>query len=149
MDKPIMINKMIHEELEKMLNESFIMSDDRFKFKQRVLNSTFYNYDTFTTEFDTDITESDIIVSWTISFWLNQMGVENFVVDVEKVEGTFNMQMYDLHTDKMVQETPKNIQDFEWKFVIDNEKTMLMMGKSLYIRELDFDFKNKTCNVIF
>jgi len=147
MDKPIMINKMIHEELEKMLNESFIMSDDRFKFKQRVLNSSFYNYDAFTTEFDTDITESDIIVSWTISFWLNQMGIENFVVDVENVEGTFNMQMYDLHTDEIKQKIAKNIQDFEWKFVIND--VQLIKGSSLYITDLDFDFKNKTCTVTF
>jgi hypothetical protein len=149
MDKPVMITKMVQEEMGKLLNESYIMSDDRFKFKQRVTNSFFYNYSTFTTEFDTDIKESDMVVSWTISFWLNQMGIENFIIDVEKIEGTFTMEMYDLHTDELKQQTPKNIQDFEWKYVIDDDKAMLMMGKSLYIHELDFDFKTKTCTVTF
>ena len=141
------IDNIVNEEISKFLNESYIMTDDRFKFAQRINNSTFYNYESFTTEFDTDIVESDIVVNWTASFWLNQMGFENFIIDVTGVQGTFNLQMFDKHTDELKQDTPKNIQEYEWKFVI-NDAT-LEKGGALYISTLDFDFANKTCTVSF
>jgi hypothetical protein len=141
------INKIIKEETQKFLNESFIMNDDKFRFQQRLNNSVFNNYETFTSEFDTNITQSDIIVTWKVSFWLNQSGIENFIIDVEKVEGMFNIQMLDLHSDELKQETQKNIEEFEWKFVVDN--TELIKGGTLYISELQFDFKNKVCMVKF
>jgi hypothetical protein len=137
----------IVEEIEKFLNESYIMADDKFHFRQRLNNSSFFNYETFTTDFDTDVVQSDIIVTWKVSFWLNNMGIENLIIDVEKVEGTFMLQMYDKQTDELKQETPKNIEDFEWKFVVGDAS--LAKGGALYISELDFDFKNKTCSVQF
>lgn len=139
--------QIINEELNNSLNETFIMSDNKFTFKQRLNNSSFYNYSTFTTEFDSDILESDIVVSWKISFWLNDAGVQKFIVDVEKIEGTFLLQLLDLHSGEVKQETPKNIGEFDWKFKI-NEATLLLNG-SLYISELSFDFKTKTCSITF
>ena len=141
------IDKIITEEIQNFLSESQIMSDERFKFKQRLNNSSFINYDNFTNDFDSDIAGSDIVVTWSISFWVNQMGIENFIVDIEKLEGVFNLELFDKHTDEKKQETPKNISEFEWKFIIDN--AALIKGRSLYISALDFDFKNKTCNVTF
>jgi len=138
----------IFEEIQKFLNESYIMNDDRFHFKERLTNSSFYNYSAFTNEFDSEVTESDIVVNWGISFWLNDMGVENFIVDVESVEGTFLLKLFDKQNDEQKQETPKNINDFEWKFIIDNDAN-LQKGSSLYINGLSFDFKNKNCIVKF
>lgn len=139
--------KIIKEEIQNFLNEATIMSDDRFTFKQRLNNSYFLNYDSFTSEFDSDIAESDIIVTWKVSFWLNQFGIENLIIDVERVDGTFLLQMYDKHTDQLKQETPKNINEYEWKFIVGD--AVIVKGKSLYIQELQFDFKNKTCSVGF
>ena len=141
------LNTIIGEELKTFLNEGYVMTDDRFKFKQRLNNSRFYGYETFTTEFDTAITGSDIIVNWRVLFWLNEFGIENLIVDVESVEGTFLLEMHDLQSDELMQETPKNIRDFSWKFIVD--EVSITKGGSLYITELLFDFKNKTCRVLF
>lgn len=137
----------INEEIRKILNEGYVMSDDRFQFTQKLNNSTFYKYETFTTEFDVDIKESNIAVTWKVSFWLNQMGIENLIIDVEKVEGEFMLELYDKHTNELKQETTKNIQDFEWKFYIEDAN--LVKGGSLYIESLDFDFSKKICVVNF
>lgn len=140
-------NDIIKEEVQNLLNEGYIMSDDRFHFRQRLNNSMFYGYELFTNDYDTDVTESDIIVTWKVSFWLNNMGIENLIIDVEKVEGTFNLQLLDKQSDELKQESTKNIQDFEWKFVIGDAS--LVKGGTLYISDLAFDFKNKTCQVTF
>jgi hypothetical protein len=137
----------IKEEVQNFLNEGYIMSDDRFSFNQRVTNSTFYNYESFTSEFDADITESDIVVIWKVSFWLNQTGIENLIIDVENVKGTYTLQLYDKQTDEQKQETVKNVEEIDWKFVV--EEASLVKGGSLYINELAFDFKTNTCIVKF
>jgi hypothetical protein len=142
------MKNIIHEEMLDFLFESHIVGGDSLRFKQAVQNVLFYNYNTFTSEFDTDIKQSNIVVTWTISLRLNSQSVEKFVIDVEKVEGYFMLQMLDLQTDELKQETAKNINDFQWKFVIDDEAT-LTMNQPLYIKELDFDFKNKSCIVTF
>jgi len=147
MDKPSIITKMIQEELNDMVSRATTISDDRFKFKQRLNNSFFLNYDNFTSEFDSEVNQSDIIVSWTVSFWVNQTGIQNFIIDVEDVQGTFILQLYDLHTDELKQETPKNIQDFQWKFIVDD--TNLPKDGGLTINDLTFDFEGKTCIVVF
>lgn len=140
-------NDIINEEIQGLLNEAYVMSDDRFQFNVTLTGSTFYNYESFTTEFDSDIIQSDIVVTWKVSFWLNQMGIENLIIDVEKVEGTYTLQLFDKHTDERKQETQKNIQEIDWKFVI--EEASLIKGSSLYISELEFDFKTNTCSVKF
>ena len=142
------MKNIIHEEMLDFLFESHIVGGDSLRFKQAVQNVLFYNYNTFTSEFDTDIKQSNIVVTWTISLRLNSQSVEKFVIDVEKVEGYFMLQMLDLQTDELKQETAKNINDFQWKFLIDDEAT-LTMNQPLYIKELDFDFKNKSCIVTF
>jgi hypothetical protein len=149
MEKLNTANSIIKEEIQKFLiKESYIMAGDNFNFKQPVKKVFFYNYSSFSTEFDVDVTESNISVTWQVSFWLNDMGIENFNIDVEKVEGVYSMELYDQRTDEMKQKTQKNIADDEWKFVVD-EETTLMLGKTLYVKDLEFDFKNKTCKVNF
>jgi hypothetical protein len=144
-------DNIVNEELKKFLGESYIKGGDDFTFRQRIGNVFFYNYDNFTKDFDTDISESDITITWKISFWLNEMGIENFSIDGEKVEGQFMLQMLDLQTDEVRQETPKNIADFNWKFVVDDDDdyTVLRVNKTLYVQELDFDFKAQTCTLGF
>jgi len=137
----------IREELDNILNEAYVVKDDRFRFKQQVINSSFYNYQGFSTEFDAEINESNILVNWSVSFWLNQAGIENFIVDVEGLEGTYTLLLYNKQTDKVEQETPKNIAENDWKFVIND--ISLMKGGTLYVSSMDFDFKNNTCTVSF
>ena len=149
MDKPVMITRMVEEEVNNFLNKSHMIGGDSFKFSTPVRKTFFNNYDTFTTEYDTDVVESNIIVTWSLSFQLNDMGVQNFIIDVQNVEGTFTLQMLDKHTDEVVQETPKNISEFQWSYVINPANALLTMNKSLYIRDLEFDFKRKTCTVGF
>jgi len=144
-----MMNKIINEEIErKIINESYVMGGDNFNFKQPVKNISFYNYSSFSTEFDVDIIESNIIITWQVSFSLNDMGIENFVIGIEKVEGVYNMEMYDKHSNELKQKTQKNIADTEWKFNI-NDETTLTLGKSLYIKDLEFDFESQICRVDF
>jgi hypothetical protein len=143
------MNNIINEEIKKFLNESHIIGGDNFKFKQQVNKSTFYNYDLFTTEYDTDISQSNMVVYWGISFWVNDWGIENFIIDIEKIEGQFMLQLYDKQSDELVQETPKNINDYQWKFIIDESNAQLIKGGTLYIKDLDFNFKEKTCTVGF
>jgi len=130
------------------LVESQVIGGDNFKFRQAVQKTHFTGYDTFTSEFDTEISQSNIIADWALSFWINDMGVENFIIDVQAVEGSFTVQMFDKHTSEKTQENAKNISDFEWKFVVGGEP-MLAMNQSLYIRSLDFDFEDKTCTATF
>ena len=140
------MENLINEEIINLM-EGRVYSDENFTFKQRLNNSSFFNYQSFTTEYDVDIKESDVLINWKLSFWLNDMGVENLIIDIQSVEGMFHIEMYDLQTDELVQENQKNIQDFDWKFVVDD--AVLMKGGSLYVTDLNFDFKTNICSVSF
>jgi hypothetical protein len=147
MEKSNTASQIIKEEIQKFLiKESYIMAGDNFNFTQPVKKVFFYNYSSFSAEYDVDVIESNISVTWQVSFWLNDMGIENFIIDVQKVEGVYVIELYDIHTDEMKQKTQKNISDDEWKFIVD-EETTLVLGKTLYVKDLEFDFKNKTCKV--
>lgn len=139
--------KILNEEINKYLKEGYVVSDDKFIFNERLTNSSFYNYDSFNSEYDSDIVESDVIITWKVSFWLNQMGIENLVIDIQKIEGTYMLQLFDKQSEELKHETLKNIEEIEWKFVISDAS--LTKGGSLYVSSLDFDFKTKTCNVGF
>lgn len=76
------IKQIIKEEIKHMLNETHIMEDDNFKFRQQIENPKFQNYDSFSGDYDININKSNIVVNWSIKFWLNQSGVENFFIDV-------------------------------------------------------------------
>ena len=145
------MDNIVNEEIKRFLGESYIMGGDNFTFTQKVPNVFFYNYDTFSSDFDTYISQSDITIIWKISFWLNDMGVENFSIDGEKVDGQFMLQLLDKQTDEVRQETPKNIAEFNWKFIVDEDDdyTVLKVNKTLYVQELDFDFKAQTCTLGF
>jgi hypothetical protein len=147
------LKSLIKEELIDMVRETAtqapgatLVKDDRLKFTS-IVNSTFNNYEGFTKDFDTGIDTSKIIVHWNVNFLVNPEGIYKFNVEVEQVEGQFILRMYDKHSDELMQETPKNIADTKWKFEIG--EVAVEQGGFLFVRELEFDFKNNVCNVVF
>jgi len=140
------LNNIIQEELKKILNEATLINDNNLKFVQ-VVNADFYNFEPFTTEYDTGIDRSQITIYWGLSFLANNEGVQKFNIDIDRVEGMYNLQFFDKQTDELMQEAPKNIADTPWRFQVD--ETVLQLGGGLYVKELDFDFKNNICEVTF
>jgi len=137
----------IKEEHLKLLKEGYVMEHDNFKFRQEIKNISFYNYENFSNDFDIDISESNIIINWRIGFWLNDMGVENFLIQVDNAEGTYHVKLLDKQTDGVSQEMDKNISEIPWRFEII--ETNLKLGGILYVESLNFDFKLKKCVVTF
>jgi hypothetical protein len=138
------INSIINEELHNIINEGYVFKDDRFKFKQTI-NADFYNYNSFSSDYDTEISPTPIVINWRVNFWLNQQGIENFSVEIESVEGFYTLMFLDKQTDKSAQETEKNIAEIEWKFQVN--KPTIEYGGGLYVSAVDFDFSNKICRV--
>jgi len=141
------IDTILNEEIKKFLNEGFVMENDNFRFRQEIKDSTFFNYEVFSSDFDADINDSDIFISWHISFWLNDFGVENFIISIDGVEGTYKLASYNKHTDALENETDKNIAEQPWKFNVGD--AVLNTGGGLYVSGLDFDFKTNICSVTF
>jgi len=141
------LNNVVNEEIMKFLNEGVTMEHENFKFRHELKNSVFYNYSTFSNDFDVDITESDIFINWRIAFWLNDFGVENFIVNVDSVEGIYKVVLLNKQSDEVEQDIDKNIAEFQWKFIVDEAN--LQLNKTLYVNQLMFDFKTKNCKVIF
>ena len=141
------IKNVIKEELQNLLKEGYVMEHDNFKFRQEIKNSGFYNYQNFSNDFDVDIHESDIAINWRIGFWLNDQGVENFLVQADSVEGTYHVELLNKQSDEVEQEDDKNIAEIPWKFQIDDAG--LKLGGGLYVQSLEFDFETKICTVDF
>lgn len=141
------IKDIIKEELQSLLKEGYVMEHDNFKFRQVIKNSSFYNYHNFSNDFDVDINDCDIVINWRIGFWLNDQGVENFLVQVDSVEGNYHVELLNKQSDDIEQEMDKNIAEIPWKFEI--YPTSLKMGDGLYIDSLDFNFQTKECTVSF
>lgn len=141
------VGNIIKEEVQRFLNESYVLEDDNFKFRQQITNSSFSNYEGFTNDFDSDILESNVTISWRVGFWLNQSGIEHYYIDIDGVEGTYTLQLLNKQTDEVEQEAEKNIAEVNWKFVV--EDATLYLNKSLYISTLEFDFKTNICRVLF
>jgi len=141
------INKIIKEEVAGIINEGYVVKDNRFRFKEVLNNSIFHNYDSFSNDYDLDVTDSNIAITWNVSFSLNEMGIENFSIEVESLEGTYNLEYRSKQTDAVEQEIEKNINDNQWKYQFD--ETALNLGGSMYVMDLVFDFKNNLCTVGF
>jgi len=142
------LNKIIQEELNKVLNESTIsMEHENFKFRQQLNNSTFDKYKSFSNDYDISINESNIIVNWHIIFWVSDSSVENFVISVDGVEGTYKVSMLNRQTDVSEQEVDKNISENKWKFEVG--EAVLQSNSGLYVTSLNFDFETNICNVQF
>lgn len=141
------LKHIIVEELNKLITESVSMEHENFKFRQNLKDSQFYNYSGFSQDFDIEITESSVNVNWHIAFWLNDLGVENFIVVVDSVDGLYRLDMHDKQTDVLQQQTDKDIAEVQWKFNIDD--AVLRMNEQLYVESLEFDFATNMCKVYF
>lgn len=141
------INNIIQEELKKFLKEGYVMEHENFKFRQEIKKSNFYNYQNFSNDYDVYINESQIFINWRIGFWLNDIGIENFIVQADSVDGIYKVNLLNKQTDELVQEIDKNIAEVQWKFQIND--AVLKLNDTLYIESLDFDFKTKICVVTF
>ena len=141
------IKNIIKEELQTLLKEGYAMEHDNFKFQQKIENPSFFNFQTFSSDHDVDVTESDIYVNWRIGFELNEMGVNKFLVQVDSVEGTYKVELRDKQNDEVVQDVDKNIAENNWNFQILEAK--LILNSTLYIENLTFDFATQICNVEF
>jgi hypothetical protein len=145
---------LIKEELTDMVRETAtqapgatLVRDKRLKFAS-VVNAVFNNYEAFTTDFDTKVNPAGkITIYWGVGFVTNPEGIYKFDVEIERVEGAYILQMFDKHTDELMQETPKNIADTKWTFQVN--EVALEQGGFLFVRELEFDFKNNICDVTF
>lgn len=140
-------NRIIKEEVQNFVGGgSNLVSDSKLNFQQ-VVNADFYNYDTFSSDYDTDIATTPITVNWSIKLWVNKTGVASFGVEIDSVEGFYVLNLLDKQSDQVVQNSQKNIADVKWHFDINNIE--IELGESLYVTTLDFDFKNQACAVSF
>jgi hypothetical protein len=145
------ISNLIKEELQTLLNEkATVVGGESFNFTQPVKSPAvgFYNYDSFSSEYDADVSESSIAITWQVSFWVNQYGIESFTIDGERVAGQYKLQLRDKQSDELKQEIVKDIAEIKWKFETEDNVTLLL-HKSLYVTGLDFDFKTQTCRLYF
>jgi len=141
------IKSIIKEELLSLLKEGYVMEHDNLKFQQKIENPSFHNFQSFSSDYDIDVIESDIYINWRIGFWLNEMGVDKFIVQADAVQGTYKVELRDKQTDEVSQEIDKNIAEIPWKFQILDAN--LTLNGTLYIDNLTFDFATKVCNVEF
>jgi hypothetical protein len=145
------VNKIMREEIQKFLNEGFLgeaepANTDSLKFTEPI-NATFINYEAFSNDYDAKVLPAKIIVHWNPIFKTNPMGIHNFDINVTGVEGVFVLNLHDKQSDELMQQTQKDIKEIPWHFRV--EEAVLQLGSSLYITELEFDFKNNLCTVIF
>jgi hypothetical protein len=141
-----MIN-IINEEVKKFINEARIFESGDLKFRSKVEKPRFYNYEGFSNDYDIDIPEAEIYITWHIGFWLNESGIENFIIYIDGIDGNYKVNMYDKHTDKLTQESSKEINEVNWNYKIDTAD--LEYKGTLYLESADFDFKTKECLVDF
>lgn len=142
----------ITEEVQKFLNESSIAigGGDNFTFTQTLQHPKvfFYNYSGFTTDFDVDVVNANITITWKIGFWINDSGIENFIVDIENIDGQYVLELRDKHSDELIRNETKNIKDINWKFDVQDNVTLITNG-TLYVKDISFNFKNNQCSVKF
>lgn len=151
--------KVVNEEVFKFLNEGF-GENDELGFRQTLrmrdqrtgsMRIFFSNYNKFSNDYDIDVIDAFVTINWRVKLLTNKMGIEDYNIYGESVEGEFRLEMRDKQTDEVVQETDKNIAEIDWKFIVDedDEFTKLTISSSLYVQELDFDFGNNTCTLGF
>jgi hypothetical protein len=146
--KNLLIENIIYEEYSDMIQEYESNNTNKFNFNENFDSPQFLNYDELINDPNIDINQSNILINWDANLWLNNSGIENFSINVNDVTGNFIIERYD-NSGTTIEEIEKNIKDFEWKIDIDDSNAILKIGKSLYIQNVIFDFKNKTCIVVF
>ena len=144
------MNDIIKEEVQNFVEEKprIATSNNDFQFVQQVPNVSFYNYSTFSNDFDVDVKESNIVLTWQIVFVVDSKGIMKFIIEGQKVEGPYRIELYDQHTYELKQQTQKNIQDDQWKFILE-DNVVIVPNNPLTVKDLEFDFKNKICKLSF
>lgn len=143
------MKNLINEEIKKFMNENY-GSGNKFSFSQTlqgVEQLSFYNYHTFSDEYDVDIVDGVIVLKWNLIVNLKEWGVNGFDIDVSGVEGTYILKLLDKQTDEIVQETEKNIAEIDWNFITDTDG--LSFDNPVYAIEMSFDFNEQKCVVSF
>jgi hypothetical protein len=152
------LHNVINEEIQKFLNEDITINNDDFRFTNELRMSgttenpeiqiNFRNYSSFSNDYDINILDAYITVTWKVGFEVNSNGVKNFFINVENVDGQYRIEMRDRQSDEVVQTTDKNIADTQWKFEVDDE-TLLKVNGGLFVKEIVFDFANNRCVLVF
>ena len=151
------VQNVVNEEIQRFLNEDITGDNDDFRFTNelRMLDPmkegmpvNFYNYSSFSADYDIDVLDAYVIVTWKVGFEANSNGIKNFFINVEKVDGQYRVEMRDKQSDEVVQTTDKNIADTQWKFEVDDDTFMKVNG-GLFVEEISFDFANNQCVLVF
>lgn len=143
-----MKKNIIKEEIDKYIHEQENTNNKTFQFKQKISDAHFINYDDIAPD-PSGVEGSNIIVNWSATFWLDTFGIENFVPSIQNVEGNVTIAKYDEGSGDIVDQNEYNINDFEWKFDIDEANAILKMNGGFYIQAVEFDFENKLCVISF
>jgi len=143
----------ITEEVQNFLNQSNANDSNHFTFRQTILhpNVYFYNYENFSSDYDADIINAQIIITWKAAFKINDSGIQNFVVIGEGVEGQYLLEFRDKQSDAIVPESNgsvKQINDIQWKFNVSEDIALKYAG-ALFVKDLEFDFNTNTCTLNF
>jgi len=143
------ITNIINEEIKSLLNEAYVFPDNgkNFFFAEQILKPSFFNFEAFSSDFDVDVTESNVWVKWHVGFWLKDEGIEGFFVEIDDVDGQYTVEMRNRQSDAVEQENVKEIKEIKWKFVV--EEAVLPNKGALGITNVSFDFKTNICTIDF
>ena len=139
------IRSIITEEIASLNN-----SDNQFQFSQIILNSYFSNYNNLyrSNDFEYDITESQINISWRVVFDLKTDGINSFNIRIDNsdIKGYYVLEQIDKHTDASTM-INKNINEINWNITYSD--IVLNNGGALRINSLEFDIDSNTCKINF
>jgi len=137
-------------ELKNIIREEIQSFNERqpvFRFTNIVEKPSFFNFQTHSSDYDVDIIESNISITWRAIFRLNDEAIENFKIEIESVQGTYKVDLYDKQSDELQQENQRDINEVKWTFQIYDAP--LQKNVPLYVRDISFDFETKICTVDF
>lgn len=95
----------------------------------------FYNYKSFSSDYDSSIHEKDLTVSWELNIGQSN-NPENRILSISIVnlEGAFIVYLSDKHSGSSKGTVVKNINDIDWKFDVDTSN--YEFGSPLYIKSI-------------
>jgi len=143
----MVINDIIKQEYKRVLNEGYVYQDPKLIFTDVITTSQFVNYDDLYPDFDPNLSENNVSITWGMSFWLTENGIENMSIQVKGVEGTVNFDLHDKQSDELKQTVQKNLTEFQWNYQTSN--AVLSLNGSLYVTSATFDFKTKIAVINF
>lgn len=164
LDSPLLnqknVDDIIKEEVQKFVGEqpSIATTNKNFVFVQQIPKIFFYNYSILSKEYDVDIKESNISVTWEFYVLTNSSGIQKVVIGGKKVEGSYTIELYDTGTNELKEQKQGNIEEDQWNITVEDDVVIIVENMSkknaseknaLEVKDLEFDFKNKTCKLSF